>query len=123
VVNELPQVALEVADTYIEFNIISVKSIGVEIQKIMALDLELYQYLPKVFYQSLHSVEAVLGQGGKLVNRLKHVNQLVDTAAEQIEAPKNEGFTEVELLSLGQTLKCFLCFLVLLLVSIVELDA
>mmetsp|Transcript_2860 Transcript_2860/g.7980 ORF Transcript_2860/g.7980 Transcript_2860/m.7980 type:complete len:422 (+) Transcript_2860:3481-4746(+) len=61
-VDELPEVALQVRDPHVEFHVVAVEAVVVEVEEVVALDLELLQDLLEGPHQGLHAVEAVLGE-------------------------------------------------------------
>jgi len=65
----------------------------------------------------------VLLESSELLNGAEELNQLVHTSSEQVELTEDLVGGELELLSLGHLLEAQLGLLVLLLVSIVEVDA
>mmetsp|Transcript_39932 Transcript_39932/g.120716 ORF Transcript_39932/g.120716 Transcript_39932/m.120716 type:complete len:253 (+) Transcript_39932:1126-1884(+) len=123
VLDKLPEAVLQVRDAVVELHVVAVEPVLLEIEHVVLLRLEREQDRLEILHQLLHAVEAMLGQRGELLNRLKHVDQLEHTPAEQVEPAENQCLAEVELLAVGKLLERLLRLLVLLLVRHVQLDA
>mmetsp|Transcript_25633 Transcript_25633/g.73756 ORF Transcript_25633/g.73756 Transcript_25633/m.73756 type:complete len:229 (-) Transcript_25633:599-1285(-) len=73
-IDELPELALQIGDPDVELYIVAVEAVVLEVQQIVPLVPKLREVLVEKLYQRLHSVETVLRQGLKLVDRPEHVD-------------------------------------------------
>ena len=107
----------------IELDVVTIKFIVVVVQQVVTLQLELLHDLMELLNQLLHAFQLILGQGVELINRTEHINKLDHSSAKQVELAKDLHFVERKLLALGSLLQLGLGESVLLLVSLVQLQA
>ena len=87
-------------DVGVELEVVAVELVEGEVEKLVRLALEVAHDAPEVSHQTLHALEVVAGEGGELLDRREHVDQLLYAPAEEVELAEDDILVEVELLAL-----------------------
>jgi hypothetical protein len=117
------QLSLNSGDIGLELDEITVECVVVELKELVVLLLEASDGRVEGLGDRGNVLQVVLLEGLELLDGAEELHELANTAAEQIELAEDLGRVEVELLALGELLEAGLGELVLLDVSIMEVNA
>eukprot|EP00962_Isochrysis_galbana_P033476 scaffold11206_cov117-Isochrysis_galbana.AAC.17 len=110
-------------DVGIEFEIVAVELVHLEVKQVIRLPLEVGHDLKEARHEPLQALQVIIGEGGKLLDRRKHVDELFHATAEEVEFAEDDILVEVKLLALGILGECIPHASILLLVLPVAVDA
>jgi hypothetical protein len=108
---------------HIELNEITIEGVIVEVKKSVILLLESAHIALELIDDAANVLKVVLLEGTELLDSAKELNELRNSAAEEVKLAEDLVGRELELLSFGHVHQTLLGDLVLLLVSLVELEA
>ena len=117
------QLGLDSADVGLELNEVTVEDVVHEVKQFVRLLFELPGGGLEDGDDGLDILKVVLLKGLELLDSSEQLDQLANTAREQVEFAKDLGGVKVKLLGLGHVLKALLCEFVLLDVSLVQIKA
>ena len=93
-IDELLHPLLEVRDAHVELDVVTVERVVGVVQEAVVLGAEVALDGRELLHERLHPLQLVLGQDRELVDRREHVDQLRETAAEEVELAEDLHLVE-----------------------------
>jgi hypothetical protein len=122
-VNVLLELGFDRGHTHIEHDEVTIKHVVTVVKELVHLVSEVILAFFEIVENWLDALQVVLGKDSELLNCSKQFNQLCDSSTEEIKATEDRIWGKFKLFAFGHVHQALFGELILLCISLVEVDA